>query len=68
MTAFLHVFTLTVGAFCLLGAGVALWAMGLVKPADALMERGHMNLLVCYIFGYVILTVATMAGIIVAAA
>lgn len=65
---FLHVFALTVGAFCLFGAGFALWVIGLMKPADALMERGQMNLLICYIFGYIILTVATIAGIIAAVA
>jgi hypothetical protein len=66
VTTFLHVFALTVGGFSLLGGGVLLWMLGLVKPADALMDRDHMNLATCYIAGYFILTAATVAGVIAA--
>jgi len=61
---FLHVFALTVGAFCLFGGGVLLWMLGLMKPADALMDRNHMNPATCYIVGYFVLTVATVAGVV----
>lgn len=68
MPTFLHVFTLTVGVFCLLGGGVGLWVLGLVKPTDALMAHGHDNLATAFIAGYLILTAATLAGLIAAVA
>lgn len=63
--AFLRVFGLTVGMLCLLGGVALLWVGGLMKPADILMERGHMNCATCYIAGYFIATVATVAGVVV---
>jgi len=68
VATFLRVFVLTVAAFCLFGGAIALWALGLVKPTDALCDRGRLNLAECYIAGYLILTVATLAGVIAAVA
>lgn len=65
---FLHVFALTIAAFCLLGGSIGLWMLGLMKGADALFNRDHMNLAACYIVGYFILTAATAAGVIAAVA
>lgn len=66
--AFLRVFAITAGMLCLFGGSACLWTVGLVKPTDYLQDHDRLNWMTAYVVGYFIVTLATVAGVIAAAA